>query len=132
LGDPQHDLDNALFSETWFPDPFAAGTNTEANFTHYTHDDNNNAAQQQVLFANPHNNAFNTTGFPSAMLADSPVLSPALTQGVPSEEWRMHDEDMTSFHFQGNLGNMANLPFLYMHDEKGQGNGSMMDRFINQ
>ncbi|OIW23839.1 hypothetical protein CONLIGDRAFT_111396 [Coniochaeta ligniaria NRRL 30616] len=104
---PSQDHLGAIFSETYFPNPLAEspdglmGTNNRQSF--------------------PVATAFTTIGFPSAMLAGTPVISPTLPE-MSFDGLDFTDSGYDTF--RGTLASMHNTSFLFTQDEKSSPNGN--------
>lgn len=105
---PSHDHLNAIFNETYFPNPLVESA-----------DGFHGASIRQSY---PAATAFTTIGFPSAMLSGTPVVSPALPE-MSFDGFDFTDSGIATF--RGNLASMHNTTFLFTQDETSSSNGNV-------
>ena len=121
---------DAIFRETHFPDPLAEGVD---DFTETT-DSNSNNSNNHSRHLVPTAAAFSATGWPSAMLAGPPMLSPGLlSEPLSFDGFQFAETGPASLH--GTLANMPNSTFLFTQEDKsgnpaaGDATGHQMDQY---
>jgi hypothetical protein len=106
----------AIFGEDYFPNPLAE-----------TADGLRESNNSQSF---PTATAFTTIGFPSAMLAGTPVPSPSLLPDLSFDRFDFAGAGTLSFH--GALGNMPNSAFLFTQEDKPSSNGNVAGHQLDQ